>query len=171
MAPIVTKRLVLSALSESDKGAFFSLMQEEGISKTYMVPSFESKEKEDRFYERITSLCLDSSHFVRGIYLNNELIGFINDCGVEGKQIEIGYFIDQKQWNKGYATEAFSAAIKELFSQGYERILSGYFEGNLASRRVMEKCGMTPIEKEETIVYRGVPRLCRYFEIRKEKEQ
>ena len=43
---------------------------------------------------------------------------------------------------KGFATEAVEACIEELFRMGFAHIRAGFFEGNVASCRVMEKCGM-----------------------------
>ena len=33
----------------------------------------------------------DMVHLEYGIYLNDMLIGFVNDCGIEADEIEIGY--------------------------------------------------------------------------------
>ena len=44
--------------------------------------------------------------------------------------------------------------------------LQAFFEENIASKRVMEKCGMIPIGKEEYIEYRGVVHRCVYYSIK-----
>jgi ribosomal-protein-alanine N-acetyltransferase len=54
----------------------------------------------------------------------------------------LGYVIAPEHQGKGFATEAVQACIHELFRMGYEHVRAGYFEGNTASRRVMEKLGM-----------------------------
>jgi RimJ/RimL family protein N-acetyltransferase len=41
-------------------------------------------------------------------------------------------------------------------------VTAGAFEDNLASLRVMEKCGMQPMEHTDTIEYRGCEHLCLY---------
>ena len=38
---------------------------------------------------------------------------------------------------------------------GYQRVAAGYFEENIASGRVMEKCGMVATGGTEEIEYRG----------------
>ena len=53
---------------------------------------------------------------------------------------------------------------------GYSRVIAGHFEENPASRRVMEKCGMGPMDREENIEYRGVPHRCLYRAIEKDDE-
>ena len=81
-------------------------------------------------------------HFVYGIYIDQLLIGFVNDCEAEDTTIELGYVIAPEHQGKGFATEAVKACMTELFRMGYEHIKAGYFEENIASRRVMEKCNM-----------------------------
>ena len=49
-------------------------------------------------------------------------------------------------WGKGYATEGARALIRRGFSAlGLRRVLATTYEHNHASRRVMEKLGMTPV--------------------------
>lgn len=69
--------------------------------------------------------------------------------------------------NRGYATEALSAAIGDLFQKGFGEIIAGAFENNTASCRVMEKCKMTRTEREETIKYREQLYHCIYYSIKK----
>ena len=56
---------------------------------------------------------------------------------------EAGYVINPLYRNRGYATEALSAIMNISFlSLGINRLEARYMVGNLASKRVMEKCGM-----------------------------
>lgn len=58
--------------------------------------------------------------------------------------IEVGWRIAREHWGKGYAPEAARAALGFGFNEaGLEEIVSFTVEGNRASRRVMEKLGMT----------------------------
>lgn len=78
---------------------------------------------------------------------SGELIG---DCGcvmqeVEGKQaIEIAYHVRRDLWGNGYATEAARACIEFAFNKlGAQRVISMIRPGNVNSRRVAEKNGLT----------------------------
>ena len=63
---------------------------------------------------------------------------FANDCG------EIGYVINPKFSGQGIATEVVARVIKFGFENlALERIECKFIVGNEASRRVMEKNGMT----------------------------
>lgn len=67
--------------------------------------------------------------------------------------MELGYRLRQAVWNRGYATEGSLALIDLAFtSLGVERVFAHTLTLNAASRRVMEKCGLTYVH---TIPYRG----------------
>lgn len=108
------------------------------------------------------------NHFEYGVYLQGEVIGFINDVEIEEDTIELGYVIHPNHQNKGYASEVLQAEIKELFRMGYTCVRTGLFEENIASRRVMEKCKMIKIDKNDDIEYKGKVHHCIYYEIRKQ---
>ena len=58
--------------------------------------------------------------------------------------VELGYRLNRAAWGRGYATEGARALIDHGFtSLGMERIYATTYQDNLASRRVMEKVGMT----------------------------
>lgn len=58
--------------------------------------------------------------------------------------IDLGYRLRRSTWNKGYATEGSRALIRMGFtSLGVQRVFAHTVTANAASRRVMEKCGLT----------------------------
>jgi RimJ/RimL family protein N-acetyltransferase len=57
---------------------------------------------------------------------------------------EVGWRLDRPFWGRGLATEGATASLRYGFEKlGLERIISIAVPENLASRRVMEKLGMT----------------------------
>ena len=57
---------------------------------------------------------------------------------------EIGYVINPAYTNRSFATESAKRLIAYAFDTlGADVVYARYMEGNAASRRVMEKCGMT----------------------------
>jgi len=59
-------------------------------------------------------------------------------------QIELAYELGRNWWNQGLMTEAVKSVIDFFFSEvGLNRICSNYADENLASGKVMLKCGMT----------------------------
>jgi RimJ/RimL family protein N-acetyltransferase len=65
--------------------------------------------------------------------------------------IEVGYVINSKYKNNGYCSEALKGLISYLFSKEVKAVTSGAFEGNNASFKVMEKAGMSKIDKVDRI--------------------
>lgn len=73
--------------------------------------------------------------------------------GGDTTNIELGYRLRRSAWNKGYATEGSRALIKMGFTDlGVERVFAHTMTVNTASRRVMEKCGLT---LARTVPYEG----------------
>src|SRR5262245_50705809 len=63
-------------------------------------------------------------------------------------QVELGYRLRRAAWGKGYATEAARALIRKGFVDlGVQRVVASTYEANIASRRVMEKAGLTLVRK------------------------
>lgn len=73
-----------------------------------------------------------------------------------------GYVIDRKYWGQGYMSEALYLVLKHCFEDiGLQRVESTHYKENIASGRVMQKCGMQYegiARKEEKIkgVYQDV---------------
>ena len=166
-ALIQTERLTLKPFSLSDTDRLADLLTDQQITKTFMVTDFETAAQACALAEKLIrfSQIDDTRHLEYGIYVHGRLIGFINDCGIEDDSIEIGYAIHPDEQGKGYATEAVRAVLRELREMGFKKVTAGFFSGNSASRRVMEKCGMKQNELVSHIDYRGVLHKCFHFEI------
>ena len=71
---------------------------------------------------------------------------FLGCCGIEphedGRTVELGYWLGEPWWNRGYATEAAHALIDMVFrTRDVEEIDARCRVMNIASRRVIQKCG------------------------------
>ena len=70
------------------------------------------------------------------------MFGMHPDDGLE--QVELAYELGPDWWNRGLMTEAVEAALRFFFEEvGLNRVFAYHAEGNPASGRVMQKCGMT----------------------------
>lgn len=59
---------------------------------------------------------------------------------------ELGYRLRRACWGRGYATEGSMALIAKAFADlGATRVVAETMVAHTASRRVMEKCGMTVV--------------------------
>jgi len=82
--------------------------------------------------------------------------GGLRRVPVEGvEEIEVGYGFHARHWGRGLATELARFAIARGFEHlGVDSIVSFTLPDNLASRRVMEKCGLV---HERDGAWAGVP--------------
>src|SRR5437764_12110746 len=59
-------------------------------------------------------------------------------------EVDLGYRLRKSAWGKGYATEGSRALIRKGFTEfGVQRVVAQAMAVNQASRRVMEKAGLT----------------------------
>lgn len=166
-ALIETERLTIKPYALEDVDGLVDLLINPEITKTFMVPKFESLEQAEKLAKKLIVFSQenDTKHLEYGIYLDEKLIGFVNDCGIEDEEIEIGYVIHPDYQGQGYATEAVRAIICELREMGFHKVTAGFFEENTASRRVMEKSGMQQTNVTDEEEYRGEHHICCYCEI------
>ena len=159
-----TERLKIEKLNKEDKLGFFNnITHDKNVIKTFMC----------EYNEKIEELDFDKYLKIDNLFSiklnNNEFIGIILICKIEGKSCEIGYAIGTSYSECGYATEAVSAFINYCFKElDMKRVEAGYFVGNEKSKRVMEKCKMKylcSIEKE--IKYLGEDKDIVYYYIEK----
>ena len=160
---IKTEHLELKPLSGSDRDNMIELLTNSEIKKTYMLPDFENEEQAEKLFARLKEGSLGEKVYQVGIFLDGEVIGYANEVERDGDKIEVGYMIHPKHHNKGYGTEMLKAMIEEMFARGFTEVLAGAFEENVASMRIMEKSGMTRIEKTDEIEYRGKVHKCVYY--------
>jgi RimJ/RimL family protein N-acetyltransferase len=82
---------------------------------------------------------------IRAIVVEDQLVGCVGaEAGhfEESRTAEIGYWLGEQFWGFGYATQALEALTKMVFSETeIVRIYAPVFSSNLASMRVLEKCG------------------------------
>ena len=157
----------LIRLSDQCRQAVISILRNDQIKETYMVPDLPTEADADRLFETLKILSAQESRYVRGICYENTLVGFLNDTEVCASRIELGWVIHPKYHNHGFATAAVQLAVEELFHWGYTEVTAGAFDWNTPSIRVMEKCGMMRMDKTEAIEYRGKTHNCIFYHIQK----
>ena len=97
-----------------------------------------------------------------------ELVGTIGVARRPNGEIELGYWIARRYWNRGYATEAGKAVVHAArHALRLPRLSAGHFLDNPASGRVLEKLGFRPtgITAPRHSVGRGGEAPCRLFEL------
>ena len=160
-----TERLIIDRLKSDDReDYFYNISHDKKVLETFICNYAESLDGFD-----ISKYVENDSLFAIRLKETGHLIGIILYFDETADSGEIGYGIGSKYWNRGYVTEAVRRFIDFLFKEkGFSTVFASYFTGNEASRRVMEKSGMTYDHfSEKELTYLGVERDLTYYSIRR----
>ena len=158
-----TERLILDRIRETDKEDYFTnISHDKKVLETFVCRYAESLDT----FDFSTYPNRDDLFAIR-LKATGRLIGVILFFDEADGVCEIGYGIGAAHWNRGYVTEAVGRFLAYLFEErGMETVTASYFTGNDASRRVMEKCGMTFLRfSEKELEYLGATRDLTYYAI------
>jgi RimJ/RimL family protein N-acetyltransferase len=98
----------------------------------------------DAHWERLLA---DPSLFKKTIVFEGQVAGNVGSWEQDGRQL-VGYWLGKEFWDKGLATKALAEVIAELDT----RPLYAYVaETNIASIRVLEKCGFVRSDEDEDL--------------------
>lgn len=150
-----TPRLEIRPYKESDIPALMRILADKVIARTFILPDYETFKEYEALAKKLMAYSYSDEHFERGIYRGDTLVGFVNDVEIAEEAVEMGYVIHPDFQGQGYATEMFRAVIAELFEGGFRKVKTAAFEGNTASIRVMEKCGMSKTDFCSFIEHQG----------------
>ena len=98
----------------------------------------------DAFERRWARIRADETKVARVIVVDSEVAGSISSWG-EPDEREVTYWIGRSYWGKGIATEALSAFLAVDPSRPLHARVA---YDNVASRRVLEKCGFRLVGTE-----------------------
>ena len=160
-----TKRLFIDAIREGDKeDYFYNISHDKKVLETFICRYAETLEVFD-----FSSYLGRNDLFAIRLKSTGKLIGIILYFDEKEGECEIGYGIGSSYWNQGYTTEAVKCFLEYCFGEkGFHKIYASFFTGNDASRRVMEKCGMTYSHfSPNELTYLDKPRALTYYCIEK----
>lgn len=145
-----TERLLLRPMLQSDFDALLLIFTDPNVMAAFNHPLF-TREQMQRWLQRNLDHQDEFGYGLFSVILKEtgELIG---DCGLEQMDdmnaAELGYDFRSDFWNQGYATEAARAVRDYAFDVLHlPHLISLIRAGNLSSRRVAEKVGMTLAEE------------------------
>ena len=143
-----THRLILRQFKITDAQAVFeNYASSDDVTKYTTWETYRDIYAVRNYLSSLIESYKDGKTFNWAIELKNEnkVIGSIGATNLDENvaKIEVGYCIGKKWWNQGIATEALREIIRFLFEEvGINRIEAYYNVKNLASGKVMQKCGM-----------------------------
>jgi len=144
---IETKRLVLRAPIRGDVPDLVRLANNKNVaSKLARMPSPYTRADAVGFIE-ITALRADERPYA--ITLDGRLIGVVGFSFHEGRPPELGYWLGEPFWGRGYMTEAARALIDTAQrTHYYDKIGAKALLTNEASLKVLGKLGFERVTKK-----------------------
>jgi len=143
-------RLLLRPLQPDDADVLHRIYQQDGVLRYFPSPNPPPLEKVQRF------VAAQQAHWETHGYGNwgilphgeREIIGWAGlQFLPELNETEVGYLLDRQFWGKGYATEIARASLQFGFEHfQFKQIIALVHPENIASQRVIQKCGMGYIE-------------------------
>jgi RimJ/RimL family protein N-acetyltransferase len=131
----MTSEIRLRGVSEGDLPIFFEQQCDPDACK---MAAFAARDR-DAFMAHWAKILADKTVAVRSIILDGHVAGNMVSWQQDGKRL-IGYWIGKNYWGQGVATRA----LAEFLAVVTARPLYAYVaKHNLASIRVLEKCGFT----------------------------
>jgi RimJ/RimL family protein N-acetyltransferase len=143
---------VLRAAEQRDLDVLFEQQSDPVASAMAGVPS-RDREAFDEHWQRIVA---NDQNLIRVIDVDGEPAGHVLSWPAEGRRY-IGYWIAREFWGRGLATAALTEFLGELQERPLHALVS---TDNVASIRVLEKCGFVEIgPADDKLADEGVPGL------------
>ena len=134
----MTTAVLLRDVTEDDLAIFFEHQLDSAANH---MAAFTAKDPADRdaFHAHWTKILGDDTVIIKTILFEGHVAGHIAKFERSGEP-EITYWIGREYWGKGIATQALSEFLGDVKVRPlYARVA----KDNIASLRVLEKCGFT----------------------------
>ncbi len=139
----VILNLHLRDVADADLPTFFAFQLDPDANH---MAAFTAKDPADReaFDAHWRRIMADPTVIIQTIVRDGQVVGSVLSYEDEGKP-EVSYWIGKDYWGQGIATRA----LADFLAQGNRArpIYARVAKDNLASRRVLEKCGFTVIDE------------------------
>lgn len=143
---LTTQRLILTRLKPEDWQLFLQIHTDETILE-YISAVPQLADIRQRFQDRLAPWQVTSFHMLCLVIRRKEdgvAVGMMgaNPEWAPHRQAEVGYSLLSSYFSQGYGREALSALCEFLFRDcEFHKLKAQVVEGNIASRRVLEKNG------------------------------
>lgn len=149
---IETTRIVLRPFELSDLSALKAILGEPGIFRYFPNQASWPEEKVQKYivHHQIHWREHGYGHWAMTLRETGRVIGWNGlEYLPDTNETEIGYVVSTAYWGRGFATEAGQAIINfGLNTARLEEIIGLTHPENVASQRVLEKCGLVFTRRE-----------------------
>jgi RimJ/RimL family protein N-acetyltransferase len=146
----MTNAISLREVQESDLPIFFEHQRDPLANQ---LAAFPARDR-DAFMAHWAKIMQDESVILKTILFKGRVAGNVLNFEMDGER-EVGYWLGREFWGKGIATQALSAFLTQVQMRP---LYAHVARRNVASRRVLEKCGFTLSgEEKEFSNLNGMP--------------
>ncbi len=153
MTSVETPRLTLRRLQPADMDAYYEAVFADPDVMRYLASR--RPLPRDIFDVRIPAMMVghwEQHGFGPWVVIGKADDRLIGHAGLrywpDSTEVEVLYALTPSAWGQGLATEATRASLHYGFDTlNLERIMAAVFAENVASRRVLEKCGMREVRR------------------------
>lgn len=157
MSSLRTNRLVLRPWTEADAPALYRWARDPEVGPHAGWEPHASVEESAKILHEVLAVPESYAIVVRDRTPAGEPVGAIglkfgtaSDLARDTREAELGYWLARPLWGRGYMPEAGRALLAHAFSDlRLATVWAGHYEGNLQSRRVMEKLGLSEVRTRD----------------------
>ncbi len=138
-----TQRLLLRPFTTDDAAVLQSQCGNLKVARmTSRIPHPYPDGAAEQWIDAQDTLRRDDQEITFCIEHDGAMIGSVGLRRANGRTYELGYWLTEPCWGRGFATEAARRAVAFAFDElGAARVCAGHYLDNPASGRVLEKCG------------------------------
>ena len=141
-----TERLIFNCYAEKDKADFISLFTDAAVMK-HVGDGMMTRERAEAFWLKLFEKLYPQNYKIWAVFAKEDS-RYVGHAGVYPRPThkedwEFVYFLNQKSWGKGYATEIARRIIEFAFEElSLREVFATVDDDHSASIRVLEKTGM-----------------------------
>jgi RimJ/RimL family protein N-acetyltransferase len=134
-------RLILREVVEEDLPVFFDHQRDPEAAQ---MAAFTPRDRDAFMAHWTTNVLGGEGALVRTILVDGTVAGNVVSWMQDGRRL-VGYWVGREHWGRGVATRALTLFVDEIpFRPLYAHVATS----NVASIRVLEKCGFAPTGEE-----------------------
>jgi RimJ/RimL family protein N-acetyltransferase len=148
----VERVIVIRSVSEDDLPVFFEHQLDPEANR---MAGFVPRDR-DAFMEHWGKIRQEDSNITRTVLVDDVVAGNVGSWLDDANRRLVGYWIGREFWGRGVATAALAAFVAEVTERPLFAFVATH---NVASRRVLEKCGFVVTEHHEPPADDGIEEL------------
>jgi RimJ/RimL family protein N-acetyltransferase len=114
-------------------------------SEASAMAAFPSRDYDAHMAHWTNNVLANETGFVRTIVVDGQVAGNVVSWAADGRRL-VGYWVGREFWGRGVATRALAEFLELLTERPLHALVAPH---NIASIRVLEKCGFVRIAADE----------------------